>query len=114
MFSKFIFIFLFGYVFAEFKIWKVEEAKVSEFRRTPAPTPFYREFLFCKDLVPPKRITFQNKKWYGNHYYWDKKEKSYKIVRLGDAPTPAPVNETVCFIKDPPFSSVLDFFKNLF
>jgi len=78
MFNKIIFIFLFGYVYCEYRrIWKVEEAKVSLFRRTPKPSTF-------QDVLHlPPQPNFTNITWTPSGHVWfiyDEKKKEWKQV----------------------------------
>jgi len=78
MIDKILLIFLFGYVYCEYRrIWKVEEAKVSLFRRTPRPSTFNHI------LHLPPQTNFTNITWTPTGHVWfiyDEKEKEWKQV----------------------------------
>ncbi|KAL7079580.1 hypothetical protein ACQ4LE_001748 [Meloidogyne hapla] len=102
---------------SEDNAWRRMDAKETLFRRTPTPKP-YIEFSVHKDLALPKHSNFQRKSWYGNWFYWDEKNKIYTSMIYGAPTIPRPTNQSDYsiweFLEEPPFSSVIDFFKNLF
>jgi len=120
----------------EDKIWKIEEALVSLFRRTPAP-PVYviNDILYdkCENLpfitkFPKKSVYYIGK--FGKH--WDQLEEQLKRDKklrdeqlkmkrknsLQTSTKPVPTNETDYilyskwrFLKEPPFSTIINLFK---
>ncbi|KAL7075858.1 hypothetical protein ACQ4LE_005192 [Meloidogyne hapla] len=102
---------------SEDNAWRRMDAKETLFRRTPTPKP-YIEFSVHKDFALPKYSNFQRKSWYGNWFYEDEKNKVYTSMIYGPPPIPRPTNQSDYsiweFLEGPPFSSVIDFFKNLF